>query len=100
MPENTTSLEGAYTFRGIDYVVNMHVKSDALLTVIVEDRLTANQWKGSFDSRCMQLILIFMNLKVQYNLQCNTLKDYITHRKSFTDFCFHELFTGNVIHGL
>ena len=52
MPESTV-LEGVYTFRGVEYVITMMVKSDSLLTVTVEDRLTANQWKGSFDSTCM-----------------------------------------------
>ena len=51
MPEST-DLQGAYNFRGVEYVVNMKVKGDSLLTVIVEDRLTANQWKGTFDAAC------------------------------------------------
>ncbi|XP_072169563.1 centrosomal protein CCDC61-like [Diadema setosum] len=38
-----------FTFRGVDYIVSMWVTDDNLLTVEVEDRLTADQWRGSFE---------------------------------------------------
>lgn len=56
MPEDTT-LEGAYVFRGVEYVITMKIHDGSMLTVVVEDRLTANQWKGSFDSNCNSTFL-------------------------------------------
>ena len=46
-----SSVVATYVFRGIEYVVTMNV-SAAALTVEVEDRLTADQWRGSFDATC------------------------------------------------
>lgn len=38
-----------YVFRGFEYVVSMKVDDSHTLTVEVEDRLTADQWRGTFD---------------------------------------------------
>ncbi len=53
-------MEGAnvvstYMFRGIEYVVSMNVQQ-LCLTVEVEDRVTADQWRGSFDGACKFLL--------------------------------------------
>ncbi|XP_022107012.1 coiled-coil domain-containing protein 61-like [Acanthaster planci] len=49
--ENNATAAGPYTFRGMDYVVSMWLDEDnATLTVEVEDRLTADQWRGTFDA--------------------------------------------------
>lgn len=40
-----------YVFRGVEYVVSMGVDTSTL-TVEVEDRLTGDQWRGSFDAAC------------------------------------------------
>ncbi|KAJ8044745.1 Coiled-coil domain-containing protein 61 [Holothuria leucospilota] len=37
-------------FRGVEYVVSAWVMDNDTLTVEVEDKLTADQWRGSFDS--------------------------------------------------
>ena len=55
-----TIMEGSnvvstYMFRGIEYVVSMNVQQ-LCLTVEVEDRVTADQWRGSFDGACKFLL--------------------------------------------
>ncbi|XP_071787196.1 centrosomal protein CCDC61-like [Asterias amurensis] len=45
------SVTGSYTFRGMDYVVSMWVDDDQnTVTTEVEDRLTTDQWRGTFDA--------------------------------------------------
>lgn len=50
--ESDTSVSAAYIFRGIEYIVTMNVKNDNVLTVEVEDKLTADQWRADFDAAC------------------------------------------------
>ena len=50
MDEESTVIT-TYIFRGIEYVVSMNV-NPSTLRVEVEDRLTADQWRGSFDAAC------------------------------------------------
>ncbi|XP_038075059.1 centrosomal protein CCDC61-like [Patiria miniata] len=48
---DAATMAGPYTFRGMDYVVSMWLDEDNdTLTVEVEDRLTADQWRGTFDA--------------------------------------------------
>eukprot|EP00057_Strongylocentrotus_purpuratus_P007152 XP_011661626.1 PREDICTED: coiled-coil domain-containing protein 61 [Strongylocentrotus purpuratus] len=49
MQEERGVVSSRFTFRGVDYIVGMWVNDDNLLTVEVEDRLTADQWRGSFE---------------------------------------------------
>ena len=49
--DEESSVVATYIFRGIEYVVSMNV-NPSTLTVEVEDRLTADQWRGSFDAAC------------------------------------------------
>lgn len=40
-------------FRGIEYVVKLVVnKEENQFSLEVEDRLTADQWRGQFDAKC------------------------------------------------
>ncbi|WAR20131.1 CCD61-like protein [Mya arenaria] len=48
MEDQTVS--AAYIFRGIEYIVTMLVKNENTLTVEVEDKLTADQWRADFDA--------------------------------------------------
>ena len=42
-----------HLFRGVEYVVTMSVDSEReVLSLEVEDRLTADQWTGQFDAKC------------------------------------------------
>ena len=52
--DEESSVVATYIFRGIEYVVSMNV-SPSTLRVEVEDRLTADQWRGSFDAACKLL---------------------------------------------
>ena len=50
--EEDSSIVAMYLFRGIEYVVTVNVDSGSSLIVEVEDRLTADQWRGTFDASC------------------------------------------------
>ncbi|KAK3093960.1 hypothetical protein FSP39_022289 [Pinctada imbricata] len=52
--EDETTVSTSYVFRGIEYIVTMKVQSGVSLTVEVEDRLTADQWRASFDSQYIE----------------------------------------------
>jgi len=56
--EETTTISTSYVFRGIEYIVTMTTQGGASLTVEVEDRLTADQWRAAFDSACKLSCLI------------------------------------------
>ena len=43
---------GPYKFRGSDFYVTMECKGGNSLTVEVEDRLTADQWRATFEASC------------------------------------------------
>lgn len=49
--EDDTSLSAPFVFRGSGYFVTVSVH-DTLLTVEVEDRATADQWRNTFDATC------------------------------------------------
>lgn len=50
--EEDCSTVATYMFRGIEYVVTMNVSDTSSLVVEVEDKLTADQWRGNFESSC------------------------------------------------
>ncbi len=50
--EEDSTVVATYMFRGIEYVITMNTLDTNTLVVEVEDRLTADQWRGSFDSAC------------------------------------------------
>ena len=41
-----------HVFRAIEYIVSLQVVQGSTLVLTVEDRLTADQWRGEFDARC------------------------------------------------
>ncbi|OWF48721.1 Coiled-coil domain-containing protein 61 [Mizuhopecten yessoensis] len=47
--EEETTVSTSYVFRGIEYIVTMSTQAQSL-TLEVEDRLTADQWRATFDS--------------------------------------------------
>lgn len=52
--ENIIRATRRQVFRGVEYVVSLVVnKEEQHFTVEVEDRLTADQWRGMFDAKCM-----------------------------------------------
>lgn len=48
--DDTTTVSAPYIFRGIEYIVTMTVKDGSTLTLEVEDKLTADQWRADFDA--------------------------------------------------
>ncbi|CAG2203446.1 CCDC61 [Mytilus edulis] len=48
--EEETTVTSSYVFRGVEYIVTMIVQAGNTLSVEVEDRLTADQWRATFDS--------------------------------------------------
>ncbi|KAL4238643.1 Coiled-coil domain-containing protein 61 [Mactra antiquata] len=49
MDEDAT-VSAAYIFHGVEYIVTMNVKNESILTVEVEDKLTADQWRADLDA--------------------------------------------------
>ena len=47
------------TFKNVDYVVNMHVEQQQQLCLEIEEKLTAERWKGVFDATCKKQSLFF-----------------------------------------
>jgi coiled-coil domain-containing protein 61 len=46
------SVSAPYKFRGSDFYVTMEVRGGNSLMVEVEDRLSADQWRDTFDAAC------------------------------------------------
>lgn len=49
--EQPASLQVDYVFRGVEHSVRVGV-SGQVLELEVEDRMTADQWRGEFDASC------------------------------------------------
>ena len=62
MMEEEATVTSSYVFRGVEYIVTMVVQGGNTLSVEVEDRLTADQWRATFDSACKIHILKYMLL--------------------------------------
>ena len=61
--DEESNITATYIFRGIEYVVSMNV-TPSTLRVEVEDRLTADQWRGSFDAACKHCVQIIVVIAV------------------------------------
>lgn len=51
------SVGSAHMFRGSEYIVTLESQAGAVL-VEVEDRLSADQWRATFDSACMYKLYV------------------------------------------
>ena len=49
--EDDTTVVATYIFRGVEYVLTMNIEGNTLV-LEVEDKMTADQWKGTFDAAC------------------------------------------------
>ena len=52
MESSDQNASAPYKFRGSDFYVTMESKGGNSLMVEVEDRLTADQWRATFDASC------------------------------------------------
>jgi len=52
-------VSGSYVFRGVECTVTMTTTNDDHLTLEVEDQVTTDQWRASFDAPCMLSFVFF-----------------------------------------
>ena len=52
MGDDSGAVSSSHVFRGMEYVVSMGEDQPGAITVEVEDRLSADQWRGTFDATC------------------------------------------------
>ena len=71
MEDNSTVI-GTYVFRGVEYIVTMKIENGNSLLVEVEDRLTADQWRGTFDQACKYHLYLTPSyfLSFSFTLRC------------------------------
>ena len=61
-----SSLTSRHVFRGIEYILSLTTNAaKEVITVEVEDRLTADQWRAQFDARCKCKVLIYYFIVLQ-----------------------------------
>ncbi|XP_064622675.1 centrosomal protein CCDC61-like [Lineus longissimus] len=51
--DEDSAVTSHYLFRGIEYIVTMQISGDTV-TLEVEDKLTADQWRGTFDANYVE----------------------------------------------
>uniref|UniRef100_H3AQK3 Centrosomal protein CCDC61 n=1 Tax=Latimeria chalumnae TaxID=7897 RepID=H3AQK3_LATCH len=70
------SVQSDYPFRGADHIVRMSVHGD-LLEVEVEDKLTADQWRGEFDAALIEDLTHKTGNFKQFSIFCSMLESAI-----------------------
>ncbi|XP_040852201.1 centrosomal protein CCDC61 isoform X1 [Ochotona curzoniae] len=71
------SLQVDYVFRGVEHAVRM-VVSGQVLELEVEDRMTADQWRGEFDANFIEDLTHKTGNFKQFNIFCNMLESALT----------------------
>lgn len=77
VPDETT-LSTSYVFRGIEYIITMIIQGGNSLTVEVEDRLTADQWRAQFDSAYIEDLTHKTGNFKQFHIFTSMLESAIT----------------------
>lgn len=77
VPDETT-LSTSYVFRGIEYIITMIIQGGNSLTVEVEDRLTADQWRAQFDSAYVEDLTHKTGNFKQFHIFTSMLESAIT----------------------
>nr|XP_044989673.1 centrosomal protein CCDC61-like isoform X2 [Jaculus jaculus] len=72
-----TGLQVDYVFRGVEHVVRVVVSGQAL-ELEVEDRMTADQWRGEFDASFIEDLTHKTGNFKQFNIFCNMLESALT----------------------
>ncbi|XP_004867178.1 coiled-coil domain-containing protein 61 isoform X2 [Heterocephalus glaber] len=70
-------LQVDYVFRGVEHAVRVAV-SGQLLELEVEDRMTADQWRGEFDASFIEDLTHKTGNFKQFNIFCNMLESALT----------------------
>ncbi|XP_036131775.1 coiled-coil domain-containing protein 61 [Molossus molossus] len=70
-------LQADYVFRGVEHAVRV-VVSGQVLELEVEDRMTADQWRGEFDASFIEDLTHKTGNFKQFNIFCNMLESALT----------------------
>jgi len=66
---------GEYIFRGIEYLVTIQtLNNGTTLCIEVEDKVTADQWRGTFEASCNSCFSFFASCCNNYKIVFNFLK--------------------------
>ncbi|CAH1792840.1 unnamed protein product [Owenia fusiformis] len=77
-PRDDCVTVGTYIFRGVEYVVTMNVTNGNSLIVEVEDRLAADQWRGTFDAAYIEDLTHKTGNFKQFPIFINMLESAVT----------------------
>ncbi|KAM5237419.1 centrosomal protein CCDC61 isoform 2-T2 [Ctenodactylus gundi] len=75
--DQPAGLQVDYVFRGVEHVVRV-VVSGQVLELEVEDRMTADQWRGEFDASFIEDLTHKTGNFKQFNIFCNMLESALT----------------------
>nr|XP_006818145.1 PREDICTED: coiled-coil domain-containing protein 61-like [Saccoglossus kowalevskii] len=76
--EGNSVISSTCVFRGMEYIVSMHVSDASTLTVEVEDRLSADQWRGTFDASYIEDLTHKTGNFKQYSIFVSMLETAVT----------------------
>ncbi|XP_006901340.1 PREDICTED: coiled-coil domain-containing protein 61 [Elephantulus edwardii] len=75
--DQPAGLQVDYIFRGVEHAVRVMV-SGQVLELEVEDRMTADQWRGEFDANFIEDLTHKTGNFKQFNIFCNMLESALT----------------------
>ncbi|XP_019485030.1 PREDICTED: coiled-coil domain-containing protein 61 [Hipposideros armiger] len=75
--DQPAGLQVDYVFRGVEHAVRV-VVSGQVLELEVEDRMTADQWRGEFDASFIEDLTHKTGNFKQFNIFCNMLESALT----------------------
>nr|XP_020016488.1 coiled-coil domain-containing protein 61-like isoform X2 [Castor canadensis] len=75
--DQPAGLQVDYIFRGVEHAVRV-VVSGQVLELEVEDRMTADQWRGEFDATFIEDLTHKTGNFKQFNIFCNMLESALT----------------------
>ncbi|XP_057568955.1 centrosomal protein CCDC61 isoform X3 [Hippopotamus amphibius kiboko] len=75
--DQPAGLQVDYLFRGVEHAVRVMV-SGQVLELEVEDRMTADQWRGEFDASFIEDLTHKTGNFKQFNIFCNMLESALT----------------------
>ncbi|XP_044113012.1 centrosomal protein CCDC61 isoform X3 [Neovison vison] len=78
--DQPAGLQVDYVFRGVEHAVRV-VVSGQVLELEVEDRMTADQWRGQFDASFIEDLTHKTGNFKQFNIFCNMLESALTQGK-------------------